>query len=136
MQAFLDAVNAIRPKCATPYCKGSSYIHLFIWSATCNPLYIFIGMLVPVHHTTERLGGAASIQICCSGCKKTIHFSTSRLCGDIKQRTPVVSLSLRLASFLLELAMQGIKSFSNATWDCMQLAGKASMMLLRWFIHT
>lgn len=32
-------------------------------------------MLVPVHHTTEHLGGAASVQICCSGCKKTIHFS-------------------------------------------------------------
>ena len=64
-------------------------------------------MPVPVHHTTERLGGTDSVQICCSGCKKTIHFSTSRLCGDIKQRTPVVSLSLRLASFLSGIGYAG-----------------------------
>ena len=65
-----------------------------------------IGSLIPVNCILERLGGAAAVQIACSGCGATIDYSSSAMCEGI-QRHSVVSLALRLAAFISGIGFAG-----------------------------
>ena len=78
-----------------------SYVRIFTMVTI-----LYAGCLVPTWYTLSRLGGGAAVDISCSDCGVTVLYSSAAICEGLQRHT-VVSLVLRLATFIMGMGFTG-----------------------------